>query len=240
MPRLRTSVDLHLRSTPLLTLSTSSSTSSVLQVIPRETQLSIPQFDPSMPIVVPHSNPTPVSSPLPISNSQTFSVLASSIPISSPSMPLSRDVGSESPHPQPTSSFQTSSFSVSATESSISHSSQDLYSSSATIPASMLALVTTTKSLHTITIESIQPDIWNPTLYPPSLLPQGSFTPTIIAGIVAIALALATMAGCTLIGCIAIIHCKQRPHRVDSTGERNDKDTISMKDDASLPGEVAS
>ena len=211
MHQLQTSLDLH---TP--TLSTTSS--------PQESQLSIPQ------IVVPHSSPTPVSSPLPISNSRIFSVLASPLPI--------RDVGSESLHPRPTSSFQTS---ISVSESFTSHSSQNLHdSSSSTIPVSVLALVTTTKPLHAITTKPIQPGLRNPTLLPPSLSPQDSFTPTIIASIVAIALALATMAGCTLIGCIALIHCKRRPHRVDSTGERDDKDTISMKDDSPLPGEVAS
>ena len=248
MPRLRMSGNLHQRSTPLLTSSTTSSSaatfSSVLQVSPRKSQLSIPQFDAPMPIVVPKSsscNPAIVSSSSSISNSQIFSVLASPTPISSPniqSMSLSRDVGSESPHLQPTSTIQTSSFSslLTTSESFTTQSSQILHISPS---VDFSRQVTHTKSLHMITTESIHPDIRNPTLYPPSLMPQNSFTPTIIAGIVAIALALATMAGCTLIGCIAIIHCKQRPHRVNgSTVERDDKDTISMKDDSSTPGEV--
>ena len=249
MPRLRTSGNLHQRSTPLLTSSATSSSastfSSVLQVSPHESLLSIPQFDAPMPIVVPQSsssNPAIVSSSSLTSNSQIFSVLASPTPISSPniqSMSLSRHVGSESPHLQPMSTIQTSSFSSllgTSSESFTTQSSQILHISP---PVDFSRQVTHTKSLNMITTESIHLDIKNPTLYPPSLSPQNSFTPTIIAGIVAIALALATTAGCTLIGCIAIIHCKQRPHRVHgSTVERDDKDTISMKDDSSTPGEA--
>ena len=230
MPQLQTSGNLYLRST-------------VGQVSPRESQLSVPQFDPPVPIAIPQSSsssPARVPSPLPIPNSQKFSVLASPILISSPSMLLSRDVGSESVHLQPTSTFQASSFTSSLTGSSESLASQSSQILHINPSVAFSRPVTHTKSLQTITTESTQPDKWNPTLHPPSLTPQSSFTPTIITSIVAIALALATMAGCTLIGCIAIIHCKKRPRGVNgSTAERgDDKDTISLKDDSPTPGEM--
>ena len=88
MPQLQTSGNLYLRST-------------VVQASPRESQLTIPQFDSPMPIAIPQSSsssPARVPSPLPIPNSQRFSVLTSPTTISSPSMSLSRDVGSESVH----------------------------------------------------------------------------------------------------------------------------------------------
>ena len=229
MPQLQTSGNLYLRST-------------VVQVGPRESQLTIPQSEPPTPIAIPQSSsssPARVPSPLSIQNSQMFSVLTSPTTISSPSMSLSRDVGSESVRLQPTSTFQTSS-STSSSESLAPQSSQILHINPS---VAFSRRVTHTKSLQTITTESTQPDERSPTLHPPLLTPQSSFTPTIIAGIVAIALAFATMAGCTLIGCIVIIHCKKRSHGANgSTIERgDDKDTISLKesDDSPAPGEIA-
>ena len=222
MPQLQTSGNLHLRST-------------VVQVGPRESQLATPQFAMPQSSI---SSPARVSSSLSIQNSQMFSVLTSPTTISSPSMSPSRDVGSESVHLQPTSTFQTS-FSISSSESLTTQSSRILHINPS---VAFSRQGTHTKSLQTITTESVQPDEWNATLHPPLLTPQSSFTPTIIAGIVAIALALATMAGCTLIGCIVIIHCKKRPRGANgSTMERGDdiKDTISLKDDSPTPGEIA-
>ena len=240
MPRLQTSGDLRPSSTKSSTISIGSS---VLQVSPHESQLSIPQFDPPrMPIAMPQpssSNPAIVSSLLPITNSQISNILASSTPKSSvpniQGMSLSRDVGSESPH-TPTSTSPFSSMLATSSETVPSQPSQIQHIVPLSSAVDFTRQVTLTRSLPPITTKPTQPDVQNPTL---SLTPQGSFTPTIIAGIVAIALALATMAGCTLIGCIAIIHCKQRPRRANGSAvERDDKDAISMKEDSPEPGET--
>ncbi len=245
MPQLQTPGNLHLRSTPLLTSSTTSSlVSAVIQVSPRESSISVPHFDPPMPTTIPQSSsssPAIVSSPLPMPNSLISSVLASSTPIISPSIQSKSFSLSESLRRQPMSTFHTSSFTSSLTSSSGSLAPQSSRILHINPSVAFSRGVTDSKSLQTIVVtESVQPDVWNPTLYPPSLTPQSSFTPTIIAGIVAIALALATMAGCTLIGCIAIIHCKKRPRGANgSTVERgDDKDTISLKDDSSAPGKL--
>ena len=153
-------------------------------------------------------------------------------------------VGSVSPPSQPATSLQqqmksSSSFSVATPSSS---SSQGVHTSSpfsplASFPPDISTRVSPTKSLQgTDSTRLVEQNLPPPPSEGPS--PQSSFTPTIIIGIVAIAMLMATLAGCTLVGCIVVVHCKHRPHRVASTGDRDEKDAISMKDISLSVGEL--
>lgn len=125
--------------------------------------------------------------------------------------------------PSSSSTFLTNSFTTTSLRS-VQATHTTTYSLQVLLPQSTYSRITHTKS-HKVT-ES------NPPSSKPATPEVGiTSNSTLVAGIVAFTLLLTTVAACTLIGCVAIFHCKNRPHRVDSTAEeRDDKDSISLKD----------
>lgn len=175
---------------------------------------------------------TPASTIIPTKSSDTqptISVPTSPTQIHPQSTSLSGDVRVMSSLPQPTSTLQgetpTETLHVTPPDAH-SRSSSSLRMSTVPSPLSRDLSKPTTPTM--LPQPTTQPDTRDqPSLTTPT---ESSSMSTIVAGIAALILLLATLAGCTVIGGLAFVHCKPRPKNVGSTNDKDAEDNLSLKD----------
>ena len=145
-------------------------------------------------------------------------------------MSLFTGVGAISSSPQPTSTFHEGEPTTGFLDASqdVHMSSSYHHASAVQTPLWDFSTQAAPTALPQPTTDSTQSTKEVPPSHDP---PQDSNSmSTIIAGLAALILLLATVAGCTIIGCLGYVYCKSKPPKFGSSEDKDEKDTFSLKD----------